>query len=121
MPTNIEFPIWATGRRKESVARVRVIEGNGQFIVNNKTINDFFGGHVRARNDATAPLQAIKNVATYDFHITVTGGGVTTSPLPDPAPTTGVIGVLGAGAGGQHVARESVRGARSARMVKPVR
>ena len=43
------FPLWTTGRRKESVARVRVIQGNGQLLINDKSVNDYFGGHVRAR------------------------------------------------------------------------
>ena len=73
----IEFPIWATGRRKESVARVRVVQGSGQLLVNNKTINDYFGGHVRARTEATSPLNNNKNVGGFDFHISVLGGGVT--------------------------------------------
>ncbi len=73
----MEFPIWATGRRKESVARVRVVKGTGQLLINDKSINDYFGGHTRARSDASAPLLSNKHTAGYDFHITVTGGGVT--------------------------------------------
>jgi len=77
MNTELEFPLWATGRRKESVARVRVIRGTGQLVVNSKSVNDYFGGHTRARSEATAPLQSNKHVASYDFHVTVLGGGVT--------------------------------------------
>lgn len=76
MSNTIEFPVWATGRRKTSVARVRVIRGSGQLLINNKSIADFFGGHVRAKSEATAPLQATRSVAGFDFHISVTGGGV---------------------------------------------
>lgn len=74
---SIEFPLWATGRRKESIARVRVIKGTGQLLINDKSINDYFGGHTRARADASAPLLSNKHTPGYDFHITVTGGGVT--------------------------------------------
>lgn len=77
MAIDIEFPVWATGRRKESVARVRVVRGTGQLLVNDKSINDYFGGHTRARTEAAAPLSANKHTASYDFHVSVTGGGVT--------------------------------------------
>ncbi len=77
MSTPIQFPIWATGRRKESVARVRVIPGTGQFLVNDKSLGDYFGGHQRAKTEAMLPLQISKALASYDFHITVSGGGVT--------------------------------------------
>ena len=75
--TTSTFPLWTTGRRKESVARVRVIEGNGQLLINDKSVNDYFGGHIRARADATAPLHQTRSANSLDFHITVSGGGVT--------------------------------------------
>ena len=77
MTDTITYPLWTTGRRKESVARVRVIPGSGQLLVNSKSINDYFGGHTRAKVEASAPLQLSKLVPSYDFHITVMGGGVT--------------------------------------------
>jgi small subunit ribosomal protein S9 len=75
--SNTEFPVWATGRRKESVARVRVVPGSGRLLVNDKSINDYFGGHVRARMAATAPLQHARGANGFDFHVSVLGGGVT--------------------------------------------
>jgi small subunit ribosomal protein S9 len=71
------FPIWATGRRKESVARVRVVPGTGQLLINDKSVNDYFGGHVRARAEASAPLHHHRGANALDFHISVLGGGVT--------------------------------------------
>ncbi|MFN0117402.1 MAG: 30S ribosomal protein S9 [Elusimicrobiota bacterium] len=75
--STIEFPIWTTGRRKESIARVRVIPGTGRLTVNDKPINDYFGGHVTARTAATEPLQHSRSFGGYDIFITVSGGGVT--------------------------------------------
>lgn len=75
--TSLSFPLWTTGRRKESVARVRVIEGSGQLLINDKSVNDYFGGHLRARAEATAPLHHARGANALDFHITVLGGGVT--------------------------------------------
>lgn len=71
------FPIWTTGRRKESVARVRVVPGTGQLIINKKSLTDYFGGHVRARAEATAPLHHARGANALDFHVSVLGGGVT--------------------------------------------
>lgn len=72
-----EFPVWATGRRKESIARVRVVPGSGRLLINDKSINDYFGGHVRARTAAAAPIQHVRNANGFDFHVSVMGGGVT--------------------------------------------
>jgi small subunit ribosomal protein S9 len=77
MANAVSFPVWANGRRKESVARVRVVPGSGRLLINDKSLNDYFGGHARAKAEAAAPLQTSKGVATYDFHISVIGGGVT--------------------------------------------
>jgi len=74
---SVSFPIWTTGRRKESVARVRVEQGTGQLIINDKSVADYFGGHVSARAQATSALHHSRNANTLDFHITVEGGGVT--------------------------------------------
>jgi small subunit ribosomal protein S9 len=75
--TTAEFPIWATGRRKESVARVRVEQGSGRVLVNEKSVADYFGGHIRAKAESTAALQHSRQSTSFDFHITVLGGGVT--------------------------------------------
>lgn len=76
MSTTVNFPVWATGRRKTSVARVRVVQGSGQILINNKSVNDFFTGHVRAKSEAVAPLGSIRTASSFDFHVSVTGGGV---------------------------------------------
>lgn len=74
--SSVSFPVWATGRRKTSVARVRVTQGSGQILINDKSVNDYFSGHVRARSEATAPISASRSTAGFDFHVTVVGGGV---------------------------------------------
>ena len=70
------YPVWATGRRKESIARVRVVPGSGQLLINNKSVNDYFGGHVRAKAEATSALGYARGATSYDFHVSVLGGGV---------------------------------------------
>lgn len=74
--TSVNFPLWTTGRRKNSVARIRVTPGTGQLLVNEKSLDEYFNGHVRAKSQASAPLQIFRNTG-YDFHVNVHGGGVT--------------------------------------------
>ena len=65
------------GRRKESTARVRIASGTGVFIVNQKTLEDYFGrtGDVET---IIAALQAVGEARnTLDITATVNGGGVT--------------------------------------------
>lgn len=67
---------WGTGRRKSSIARVRLRPGSGKIMVNNKEMENFF---VRAqdRNDVVAPLKATESGEKYDIFIKVNGGGIT--------------------------------------------
>ncbi|MFZ0533952.1 MAG: 30S ribosomal protein S9 [Anaerolineales bacterium] len=65
------------GRRKESTARVRIASGSGAFIVNQKTLEEYFGrkGDVET---IIAPLQAVGEARnTLDITATVNGGGTT--------------------------------------------
>jgi small subunit ribosomal protein S9 len=65
------------GRRKESTARVRISSGTGVFIVNQKTLEEYFGrqGDVET---IIAPLQAVGEArSTLDITATVNGGGTT--------------------------------------------
>lgn len=65
------------GRRKESTARVRVSTGTGQFLVNEKTGEDYFTrfGDIQG---IFAPLQAVgEDRGALDVSVVVKGGGVT--------------------------------------------
>lgn len=75
MPNSISYPVWATGRRKNSVARVRVVQGSGRLLVNEKSLEDYFAGHVRAISEAASPIQLSRNTS-HDFYVSVLGGGV---------------------------------------------
>jgi small subunit ribosomal protein S9 len=65
-----------TGRRKSAVARVRVLEGSGKIIVNNKSIDEYFAGLDRLKKSALEPMNVWEGVRKYDFFINVCGGGV---------------------------------------------
>ncbi len=68
--------IWGTGRRKTSVARVRICEGSGKFIVNKKDMTAFFTIK-QHQNAVLAPLQATGVMDQYDIFANVNGGGIT--------------------------------------------
>jgi small subunit ribosomal protein S9 len=65
------------GRRKESTARVRVMTGNGRFVVNDKTAEAYFPRTGDLEN-IVAPIKAAgQEVNNYDITVVVHGGGVT--------------------------------------------
>ncbi len=68
--------VWGTGRRKTSVARVRIKAGTGQFLVNGKKVEDYFTT-LDTRRSATQPLDATESGKSYDIWARVDGGGIT--------------------------------------------
>lgn len=77
MPTTSQFPIWATGRRKNATARVRMLPGSGRLLINQRSLDEFFTGHNRSKWQVMRPFQASKIGTQYDVWIDVVGGGVT--------------------------------------------
>ena len=67
---------WGTGRRKSSVARVRICPGSGKLMINGREVDAFFPG-LRDRNDVRAPLVATSSEKQYDVFINLRGGGTT--------------------------------------------
>jgi small subunit ribosomal protein S9 len=65
----------ATGRRKTSVARIRMTPGNGKIDINGRSFEDYFPT-APLQNAVLQPLQAAKVVNTYDLSINTTGGGM---------------------------------------------
>ncbi|PYK32389.1 MAG: 30S ribosomal protein S9 [Verrucomicrobia bacterium] len=65
----------ATGRRKTSVARVRMSAGSGKIDINGRSFEDYFPS-VPLQNVVLQPLQVAKVVNTYDVSINASGGGV---------------------------------------------
>jgi len=65
----------ATGRRKTSVARIRMIPGSGKIDINGRSFEDYFPTGP-LQNAVLQPLQAAKVVNTYDLSINTTGGGM---------------------------------------------
>ena len=65
---------WGTGRRKTAVARVRIREGTGQFMVNGLDVNEYFPLEVQ-RMDVRAPLKATDMGGRIDVQVKVRGSG----------------------------------------------
>jgi small subunit ribosomal protein S9 len=64
------------GRRKRSTARVRITKGSGAFVINTKTLEDYFPTE-RDNKTVTEPLGVLTgNRADYDISVLVKGGGV---------------------------------------------
>ncbi len=67
---------WGVGRRKTSVARVRIKEGSGKIIINGKDYQEYFPT-IRQRLDIMEPLKVTKSQKSYDVFANVDGGGIT--------------------------------------------
>lgn len=67
---------WGTGRRKSSVARVRIKPGSGKLLINKKQLEDYFRRE-QDRKMVIAPLRAVDVEKSFDVFINVKGGGTT--------------------------------------------
>ena len=64
-----------TGRRKSAVARVRLYPGGGAFVVNGKSIEEYFGRPVDVAH-AAEPLRATGSEGKFTISVLVNGGGI---------------------------------------------
>ncbi len=65
-----------TGRRKSSVARVRLVPGNGNITINKRSLDDYFG-YETLKREVKRPLMAVGVEGKYDVIVLVNGGGFT--------------------------------------------
>ncbi len=73
---SVKTAFYGTGRRKKSIARVRLVEGTGVITVNGKNIDEYFGTEV-LKTIVRQPLTATNTTAKYDVIAKVVGGGFT--------------------------------------------
>ena len=66
---------YGTGRRKNAVARVRIVPGTGKVTVNKRDADEYFGRHQLVEN-ALAPFKVTDTLGTFDVIATCNGGGV---------------------------------------------
>ena len=64
----------ATGRRKQAVARVRIVPGTGQWTINGRTLEDYFPNKVHQQM-VNEPLKVLDLDGAYDVLVRVGGGG----------------------------------------------
>ena len=76
MPKSEKIVFYGTGRRKSSVARVRLIEGTGKITINGVDIEEYFGLET-LKVIVKQPLVATNTLSKYDVIVKVTGGGFT--------------------------------------------
>ena len=76
MPKADKKYYYGTGRRKNAVARVRLIEGNGKIVINGKDLDEYFGADT-LKYIVRQPLTVTNSTAKYDVISTVKGGGYT--------------------------------------------
>ena len=72
----MEKNIMTVGRRKESVARVRLVPGNGKAIINGKDLKHYFGREID-RIKALQAFEATSTTGAFDILVKIHGGGQT--------------------------------------------
>ncbi|MDI3298990.1 MAG: 30S ribosomal protein S9 [Bacillota bacterium] len=73
MPYKVQY--WGTGRRKEAVARLRVVPGSGRILVNGRPYERYFPA-VHWQAQVREPLRLCQLEGRYDVLVNVQGGGV---------------------------------------------
>jgi small subunit ribosomal protein S9 len=69
-------PAGATGRRKEAIARVRIVPGSGQWLINGRALEDYFPNKVH-QQIVSEPFSTAAVPGSYDVIARIHGGGVT--------------------------------------------
>lgn len=75
MNTLAQMQVMATGRRKTSVARVRLLPGDGQITINRRAMDDYFGLET-LKLIVKQPLLVVDLLGRYDIIANVQGGGI---------------------------------------------
>jgi len=65
----------AVGRRKTSIARVRLIKGSGKIVINNEPLDNYFGSET-LKMIVRQPLETTKSLNQFDVYANVFGGGI---------------------------------------------
>jgi small subunit ribosomal protein S9 len=65
-----------TGRRKNAIARVRLVPGQGKVVINKRDIDEYFGGLEVLKLIVAQPLAATQNIGKFDALVNVHGGGI---------------------------------------------
>ena len=74
---NKQSYFYGTGRRKAAIARVRLYPGNGQIVVNSKSVEEYFGARSLYGQMVNQPLVITETQTKFNITVKVLGGGVT--------------------------------------------
>lgn len=74
--TSTIAPGYGTGRRKEAVARVRLVPGSGKWTINGRPLEEYFPSRLQQR-EVNSPIVLLKLENKFDVIVLVDGGGVT--------------------------------------------
>ncbi|EFA22796.1 30S ribosomal protein S9 [Bifidobacterium gallicum] len=74
--TSTIAPGYGTGRRKEAVARVRLVPGSGKWTINGRTLEEYFPSKLLQR-EVNSPIVLLKLENKFDIIVLVDGGGTT--------------------------------------------
>ncbi len=72
---NKENVYYATGKRKNAIARTWLTPGNGEIIINNRAVDDYFKLRT-VKTDMTQPLVLTNTLGSFDVKVRVMGGGI---------------------------------------------
>jgi small subunit ribosomal protein S9 len=76
MPAPSQQTQYGTGRRKTATARVYLKPGSGRIVVNQRSLDEFFGRET-GRMIVRQPLEAVQLASRFDITVQVDGGGIT--------------------------------------------
>lgn len=66
---------YGTGRRKSAIARVFITKGDGQIVINDRTLEQYFGGRKAAHMIVRQPLECVDMTKNLNIKVTVKGSG----------------------------------------------
>lgn len=66
---------YGLGRRKSATARVRLVSGKGNVVVNEKPVSEYFSGNESFVYELMEPLRLLQKTDSFDLSIVVSGGG----------------------------------------------
>lgn len=73
-PAAVSGPVQTVGRRKEAVVRVRMVPGTGQFVLNGRTLENYFPNKVHQQL-VKSPLVLVEREDQFDIQANLKGGG----------------------------------------------
>ena len=76
MASKTKIVYQGTGRRKKSIARVRLTSGTGKIVINDQPIDEYFGSEI-LKVIVNQPFAVTNTVGKYDVVVKVVGGGLT--------------------------------------------